>query len=57
MKIQRKASENLPCLNTEQYYEIMYFILHDFTSHLIMLNAHLKIMLSNRNAGFIFMKL
>lgn len=48
----------LSCLNRKLHYEIVYFILHDFMSHLvIMFNACVTIMLSNRNAVLILMKL
>jgi len=48
----------LSYLNTELHYEIVCFVLHDFVSHLIiMFNACMKVMLLNRNAVLIFMKL
>lgn len=48
----------LSCLNTELHYIIVYFILHGFMSHLIiMFNACVTIILSNRNKVLIFMTL
>lgn len=48
----------LSCLNTELHYIIVYFILHGFMSHLIIIfNACVKIILSNRNKVLIFMTL